>query len=524
MPLLTINDFAESGLNSDLPPWLLPNGAITYGVNFRINNGKVSNFGSYEDWNEPAGAASSFYPGYGLRVAGSSDFIIVAGRTAVYVFDGSAFHDISNASATYTDIVTDGELDWTGTLIGKIPVINNPLSPPEYWDPQGTGTLMQDLPFVTSVSTWRSLSYTCKAMRSHKNFLIAMNLTESTTDYIDTYRWSHPADTNGLPFTWDETDPTNLAGKASLGGDGGNIIDGRTLRDSFAIYSETAIDILDYTGDAFVFNRREMSSTTGLLARRAIAEVRGTHFILADGDIISNDGNRIQSIIHKRIRQRLVSNMQADAYLRSFAVTNSAEKEVWFCVPENGSTHPNVAYVYNWKDDSWSIKDIPPIAHAVYAPRATPSDTWNTVIGTWSTILGAWGSRQRTPNDDTIIGIENDPTVINVLDNIETATGTFETIIERTNLKLTTDESINTLNRIYPRIEGTGVVTIKVGSQDYPDGPVTWKTGQSFDPTTDRKLDVRATGKLHCWSISSTTSARWSLSSMDFEFVSDGVR
>ena len=523
MTMLTINDFATPGINSDLSPWLLPNGAITSGENFRIQNGKIGNFGNYEDWSSPGGAASSFKPGFAIRVPAASDYILIAGRTAVYAFDGISFFNISNALG-YAGIGVDQELDWTGSMLGRIPVINNPQIYPEYWEPQNTSQLMQDLPFVNGFSTWRGLGYHCKSMRSHKNFLIAMNLQEGVSELKDSYRWSHPADTNSIPFTWDETDPTNLAGKASLGGDGGEIIDGKSLRDAFAIYSETAIDILDYTGDSFVFNRRELSSTTGLLSRRALTEVKGSHFVLADGDIIRNDGNTITSIIHKRLQKRLAANMQTDAYLRSFALNNVSRKEVWFCVPEGGSNYPNVAYVYNWIDDSWSIKDVPPIAHATYAPRAEPSETWATIAGTWATVSGVWGSRKRTPNDDNVIGIENSPTVINILDDVASATGTFQTIIERTNLKFTDDESSNTLNTIYPRIEGNVTLSIQVGAQDFPDGPITWDIAQNFNSATDVKLDVRATGKLHCWRIISNISAQWWLSSMDFVYVSDGIR
>lgn len=523
MSILTINNFAKSGLNSDLPPWELPNGTFTDGYNFRISNGKVGNFGNYEDWNTPVGGASTFKPGYGIRVPGSSDFIVLAGNSAVYVFDGSVLTDISNASG-YAGIGVDQELDWTGALLGRIPVINNPQSFPEYWSPQSISQVMQDLPFVSGTSTFRSLNYSCKVMRAHKTFLIAMNLNEAGTEELDAYRWSHSADTNSLPFTWDSDDVTNLAGKASLGGDGGQIIDGKSLRDAFAMYSENAIDILDYTGDSFVFKRRELSSTIGLLSRRALAEVKGSHFFLADGDIVKNDGNQIISAIHNRLQKRLTANMETDSYLRSFAVQNVFKKEVWFCVPEGGASHPNVAYVYNWKDDSWSIKDIPPIAHAIYAPRAEPSDTWATIVETWATVSGVWGSRKRTPTDDNVIGIENSPTVINILDDVESATETFETIIERTNLKLTDGESINTLNEIYPRIEGNVVVSIQVGAQEFPDGPVTWGVAQNFDSSIDRKLSVRATGKLHCWKIISSIPTQWWLSSMGFKFVSDGIR
>jgi len=98
-------------------------------------------------------------------------------------------------------------------------------------------------------------------MRSHKQFLFALGLNEGGTIIPDGVRWSSPADITGIPETWDELDTTNFAGITTLGGDGGNIIDGVSLRDSFVVYRESGITVFDYVGGQFVWKSmsRELS-------------------------------------------------------------------------------------------------------------------------------------------------------------------------------------------------------------------------------------------------------------------------
>ena len=533
MPILTINDLALGGINSDISPWELDSKFITSGMNFRILNNKIASFGGYETWDTDT---NDFFPGYMQYVPGNTDYWLLAGREGVYVFDGSTFHDISNVTAgSYTSIGTDQELNWTGCRLGRIPIINNPQHHPEFWSPQNTSTMMQDLPFVSGTSTWESLGYSCQVMRAHKNHLIAMNMNEGGTDYFDTLRWSHPADSNSLPFTWDETEPTNLAGRHALGGDSGSIIDGLSLRDAFAVYSESAINIMDSTHDSFVFRFREMSSTVGLLAKRCISEVKGTHFFLGDGDIIANDGNAIKSLIHKRLRRRLTANMSADYYDRSFSVINTAMKEVWFCVPEDGATHPNIAYIYNWRDDTWALRDLPNISHAAYGARSTPPNIWGGppeevptpsgtgIQGTWAEQTGTWGTNARTPLDDFVMGVQADGSIVQ-LDGITVNEGSTASTIERSDFALEGHSKVTTIRTIYPHMEGTKPVEIRFGAQQFAGGPILWKPAVTFTPGVDRKVDIRSTGELHAWRVSSTEPGNWKFSGMDIDYVIDGER
>jgi hypothetical protein len=537
---LVIGNIGNKGLSTDPLPWELPPEFLTFGANFRIFAGSIRTSGGKADWST---APAPFYPGHVIHVgATSGDYWLVCGRGeatpangTVYAFDGQTWTDVSS-SGGYAGVGLDDELLWTSCMLGQIPIINNPQHYPEYWSPQSPGQLMQPLQFDPT-STWQDKGYTFKVIRSHRNYLFALNLLEGVTEFPDSFRWSHIADINGLPPTWDETDQAFLAGKAALGGDGGAIIDGESMRDAFCIYSENSIDMLDYTNDEFVWRRRELSATVGLLSRNAMVEVKGQHFFLADGDIVVNDGNRIESIAHNRIRRQLNARVSVDYYNRSYAVRNDSLKEVWFCVPEEDAKYPNVAYIYNWKDNSWAIRQIPyiedaagtavsGIAYAGYGSQADPTRRWDdfTDLETWDSQTQVWGSSERTPLDDTVVGCDPLVSKLVLLDPSGTPDDDIQTRIERTDFPLEGQDNVTTITRVYPHVQGTLPMSFQFGSQDFAGAPIRWKPPIVFDPDQDRKIDVRTTGELHCWRVDSIGKNNWQMSGMTFEYENSGKR
>jgi len=520
--VLEVHNIGLKGLSTDPAPWALPPEFITYGVNFRIFTGSIIASGGVEKWSD---APINFNPALPFHVGSTSgDYWLVMGRSGIYSFDGSTWTDVSSILG-YGNIGIDQELLWTACSMGAIPVVNNPQAQPEFWAPQQPAQVMQPLMF-DATETWTDKGYSAQIFRSHKNFLFALNLTEGGTEFKDSFRWSHPADINGLPPTWDETDQAFLAGKAALGGDGGEIIDGQSLRDSFCIYSEDSIDVLDYTNDEYVWRRRELSATIGLLSRNCIVEVKGAHFILSNGDIIRNDGNKIESIAHDRIRRSLSATIDINNYNRSYAVRNDSIKEIWFCIPEVGEEYPTLAYIYNWADDSWATRQLDPnIAMANYGSQSEPTLQWDQypVESTWNISAGPWGSSQRTPIDDTIIGANSLTGTLYIMDP-GTPDGSFNTVIERTDYPLVSDRQVTTITRVYPHIQGQGTVSIEFGSQDYPGAPVRWQPFVAFNPATTRKIDLRTTGELHAWRFKSIGQEGWRLSGFKVEYEMAGLR
>jgi hypothetical protein len=75
------------------------------------------------------------------------------------------------------------------------------------------------------------------------------------------------------------------------------------------------------------------------------------------------------------------------------------------------------------------------------------------------------------------------------------------TIFEKTNWALDGQIEVKTLTRIYPHLtvianSGPGEALLYVGVHDFNNSAVRWNDAITFDPISDRKIDVRATGEL----------------------------
>jgi hypothetical protein len=507
-------------LNTDIDPMELGPNDYTNAQNFVIRNSKVQSLNSYTLVATPP---VNFFAGQIIFVNSSAGlFYLLCGRTKVYAYDGASWGDVSSVSG-YAALGTNDELLWNSCKLGNIPIINNIQVFPEYWSPQAIGQVMQPLKF-DAINTWSAKGYHTKVVRSHNNFLFALGLTEGGVDLPTTYRWSHPADTNGLPYTWDETDLAAVAGKASVSGGGGAIVDGLTLRDSFCIYSESAINILDYVGGTYIWQRRTLSYTHGLLSASAVVEALGSHYFMSAGDIMVNDGNSIKSLLTQKLRTKFIGQLSTTNAKYSFAVLNQITKEIYFCYPSTGSLVPDKALIYNYDTGKIGFRDIANGAtDAAFGPTLSSPSTWSAAVDTWTTIAGPWGTSTQSTINNTLNFTEN---VASAIYNLESPTigDALNTIIERTNLSIGGLDTIVSIQRVYPRIRSTGYVLIYIGSQNYLNGPVTYKQPILFNASTDRKIDIRSTGKLHAWRVVSVADTPFTLEGLDIEYTTNGLR
>jgi len=396
-------------LNTDLHPWDLPSSSFDVGINFSIRDGKVIATGSHEN----IGVTTAPYVGFtklSYLQKNSLHYYVASGSDRAYLYDGNVWSDISSADrAAAGDLSVD---TWTDCKSGFNLVVNCPQHFLEYWTGDN-GTLMQPLNF-TPGKTWRQMNYKTNVIRSHKDFLFALGLMENGQEFPYAYRWSHPADTNGLPFSWDEADLATIAGKESIGGDFGPIVDGLSMRDSFCIYTERSVHILDYTGDEFVFRRRLLSQSHGLLATNCVVEAVGKHYFITENDIVVNDGNSLMSILTTKLKA-LFATVNPAAYKTSFACANPITTELWFCMPELGYTYPSFAIVYNWVTGTFSIRDLVgklgsalvkgKLSSIVFGADMPDPLPWDEDTPAWDTVANSWNEVSYSPFANAFYGI-----------------------------------------------------------------------------------------------------------------------
>lgn len=516
MPTLNITKYPVAGIIADVNAVELGESYLTHVSNARMSNGGITPTGGYKHLEDlDAGIVPQYIQP--VTTPSSSGWIIACeSDILMYKTVGSTSikpSDTMHVSAPY---------DWSGVNLSSIPIINHEAIGPHYLGASESKLL--PLPW-SSGKTWSEMHQSCKFIAAHKQYLFALGLTDNNKEIPDGVRWSSPADVGDIPATWDPIDTTNVAGLVTLGGTGGAIVSGLSLRDSFVVYRTNGISIFEYVGGIYVWRIRHLSSNVGLISPHGVVDVNGTHYFISDGDIYMNDGNTVHSIANDRIRSRL-NAVSKSSYRSAFAIHHQQKKEVWFCLPI-GDTKPKFAYIYNYEYDSWMMRDFDCINAAIGTLTAEDS-IWDNSHEEWNASNKTWYDNATSPYDTSMLGIRQVGTgyslfIIDVPVGFNTEA--FSTIIERTDIPIGGIGVVNTIQRIYPRVTGNSNISIQLGCQFEPGGPVYWKPPVLFEPNKDRKVDVRSTGSLHAYRITSTDStANFILTGLDFEYVEAGTR
>ena len=517
---IPVNTVGALGVINDRKPHELPLQAWSDSRNMRFRDGFAEKF-----LGESLFDATSIDPYWLLPVPTATSFYwLVAGLTKVHSLTGGVETDITRTVGG--DYGATAQLNWTGCVFNGIPVINNGVDEPQMWTPVSGAQPLQAL------SNWPA-STTCRALRAFRNFLVAGDVVKSGTRYRQMVKWSHPAGIGALPSSWDETDPTKDAGEWPLAETGGSIIDFSALRDLNIIYKDDSVYKMQYVGGEFVFKFSNLTKFVGILSRRCMTEYQpGYHAFMGQSDLLRHDGQQVVSLLEKRMRRWLEANLDPTYYERSFVFTNQLQKEVWFCFPAAGNQFPSLAIVWQWADDTLTVRELNNMSHAANGILNSVDDTWDSDTGIWDDDTSVWDALTYNPAALNIVAAFPEAAMLRAVDFTNQINGTNMTAyLERTGLgiplKLDSPPDFTTkkfFSELWPRLEGTdgGVVNISVGVQDSIDGAVTWKAPQSFVIGTTEKIEADISGRLLAVRFESSTDVEWRLHGYEVVVTKDG--
>ena len=520
MKQLRVQNLGGLGVNEDLNPISLPPEQWTVMSNVRSDRGRVRNFAGHKTVTACAG---TFY--YLLPVQGTTAYYwYFCSGTAISEWDGSTCTDVTRAAGAtpYTATATDR---WNGGVLHGIPVLNNGKDSPQFIQTPGTGDFTDMI--WTGSTTWTTQGVTAKVIRPYRNFLIALDTTESGSRDPHVFRWSDAADPGSMPASWDETDATNLSGKTTLSDTNGFLVDCLPLGQDLIVYKEDAIYRVSYVGPPNVFRFDLVSNTYGMRAQGCAVDIGGAHVVLSHNGVYIHNGSSITPLAYGKVSESLFGDLSATNYERAFLVSNPLQYEVWIVYPdESSTTFANKAVVHNHKDDTWTRRSIPSetanISLGVDIETAANA-TWGGIGGTWGSQTGVWGQRTYNPTILTLHGVAE--ASFYKFDVDQDFAGVSPTCrAERTSMPLGGTNTVQTITAVYPEMRSTGTIDIYVGSQFYPRESVTWSGPFTFDPNSDVKVDCLVTGALFGVRFQTVNSTEWQLTGYTLEYEEAGLR
>ena len=414
-------------------------------------------------------------------------FWVYPSQAGIGAFDGANHFDIT--PALYTGA---GPGYWTAQNLNNLPIINNSIDPPLYWNgnPANICLPMPGWPAGTTAG-W---------MRSFKYMAIAGDIKGPAGDFENQVLWSEAVDPGQVPQSWTAA-PDNAAGDNILAATPGSVVDGVALRDNFVLLKNHSMYLMSLVGGQFIFSFRKLFITTGVLTRNCAKEYKGKLFVFTDGDVIMTDGHDIVSIAERKVRRTIFNEMSADYYQTSFMAIWPAEDELWCCYPTAGATVPNKAAVYNLITGHWGFRELPNVAFAqtgLITDDAAPR-TWATMNEQWKAITWRWDETGlRAIADSLIMATPSPPQILAVGEIDDTDPVIIQGIIAKDSFPLEDWDNVKTITEIWPILVGQrgGQINVRVGSQMRENDPITWGPSKPFVFGSGEKLSVNATGRL----------------------------
>jgi hypothetical protein len=543
MPNLPVRDLGGSGIVSDLHPFDLPPNALSAGVNVRFDNRKITRAPVHREVYQ---FPSDFDPAYLFSippVTEGNDAIVAVGDTgSIYTVTGGP--TLTDVSPPDPHVITT-DTPWSHSFLGSIAYLNQKDGVP-LMKGQGDATF---LPLTAWPSTYR-----CLAMRGYKDFLIALGVSKGGTEYPTMVKWSDFATFGAPPQTWDTTETTNSSGENIINEMRTPIVDGMTLRDSFVIYCQNEVWIMDYIGGNFMFRFRKLYDRAGSINLNCVVQVDGMHYVFDQNDIYAHDGATKTSIAQGKVKDFIFDNLDFSKRRLCFVSHDPILSEIHFNYPSTddrtgfagATTGCNRQAVYHYPSGRWTFYDAPNVTAVGYGtlPQGDPYSSFSalTFADVASEDFQVPDQVQRSytlfaSRKDASLGITQsritglDRMVGGGLSAPVCTEALKPCVAERVGLDLDELEvplpGYKVIHTLYPQlgIKGGDPVSFQFGATDVVEAEVAFGDALTFDPSASTKVDTgRVAGRYLAWRMTYTGSGDFSFSGFDANVVARGRR
>lgn len=508
MPIVPVRGVGSVGVISDVEPQDAPILAWTDSNNVRFSHGKVSRYSipkhvlsTYQYSKVP----TAIFEGGGLE--GDGYLVTCFSDGTMEQLNGEVITDVTPTGTLGTSVH-----HFTQTQLGGVTYASRLVDVPVYRNTPSDGAF-------APIPGW-SVNDRCYALRSYKDFLVALHVVKSGVTYQAMVKWSDAAQFGAPPSNWDYLDDASLAGETVLNDATGPILDGKSLGRSFFIYGSEQVWRMDYVGGSFVFDFDEVFSDRGVISQNCVETQGSLHYVFGQEDIYMHDGVTPRSLVDGRNSERIFGEINREEAHRCFVYHDEYHKEIVFAYPSNGddvvwrledTLGCNKAYVYNYRDGTGYFIDLPGVLDYALFSQVT-AVTWATLDG-WDQQDATWASFQgKRPSSVVLCSTGNGTKVARPYIMDDLAKGrvpnthdpdlVWPAYAEKEFIDL--DElgaqiyGNKQINGIYPQCFVTNpqdTISFDIGATPNVNFAITYSDTLTLSPWSDEKADTRVNGK-----------------------------
>ncbi len=552
MQLVPVENIGMMGVNTDVPAWQLPPNVWSDSNNVRFDDLSVrKSQGLKEVFDE-----TTYNPMYLETYQSGSDtgtMWLSFSTSHIEVWDGSKWTEIRPASGL-NPIGLNSPGQWQTTKLGSLVYATNGIDPPIYWEGDPSKRF-EFIPDWTSSDSSPHKYGAVQTLAGFKSFLWAGNVFVDTDDVGATPNrnfgrsvyWSNMTNFY-TPPKWDielESD----AGFYELLDSMGEVQHMQQLRESMMIYKSDSIIVSTFIGAPFMFTFQTISPEIGVLCKNAVADFPGGHWFVGRSDCYVNNGQTIETKLTNRVQSEMFRDIDGDYAVNTYCVTDWANNEIWTCYPSVGNSRPNRALIWNYKNDTFSFRDLfSKTSHIKYGVAPVQSGVqWggdipvgdevgpppmemstNYYTGTWDGSTDSWGTQSYDDTVEHLVWTESEGKQLQRHESGNLILGSaMPTLIERTGIDLGDPSTVKYVSAVYPKMwtsSSDATFNVWTAHQMNTEDAVTWEGPKVFNPDTMNKISVRTSGKFFGIRMESNGDFDWLLSGLEWETATSGRR
>jgi len=580
MPLIPVENVGAGGLITDFKPYQLQPNQWSGAMNVEFTDGSITKIDGYKE----VMATCPIEPWHlGTYQEHDSDgkqerdgfYWLAFGIEEIYVYGKGEWknvtrgYDPDDPSSIQKYNTLEGS-DWKVAQSGAILLATNGVDTPQYWELDEENKVSVDNPFIDlpnwlTNNTPEETDLNCQTLSGFKNHIIATAITRKQDNSVleeeqnRMVKWSTPHGHYAVPSSWDVLNPDLDAGEYELLDTRGPIVDTLAMGEVFMVYKTDSVVMMNYVGTPWIFSFKTLDPDTGILAKGAVTEFPGGHFFVSHADCHVNNGQTISPILTGKVRDQMFNDMNGVWYNRIFCVTQPHYNEVWACYPTSESDYCNKAMVWNYKDNTFSFRELPDVTDIKPGVAVILTDeqkdqgsnvTWENSDETWilprpdpyappghgtGTIEFPWGAWTTEPwgamSYRNVVShlVFASPERIKLYRERAGQMNDDEPMrayVERTGIDFGDPSSVKHLRAVWPKVDtsGTEPIDVYTGYQMSTDTAVTWDGPFKFYPETQSKVSTRTTGKFIAIRFETKEDAHWTISGLELEFQPSGRR
>lgn len=230
----------------------------------------------------------------------------------------------------------------------------------------------------------------CKALKSFKNYLFIANTTEGGTSYPGRLRWSGIEDPHAWPTAnYMDLDPN----------DGDFIVGMDILGDYLVVFKERKIYAISYIGGMYLFTSELRVDGRGCVSPQSLTSIRNDLIFLAEDGFYQFTGHDIKEISYGIKPYILDINPSNKSIVQSAPLEE--KNQLWFIAPSGDSDTCNVAFVYDYNQENWTINSLDLSALGFY--YVTDDLTMADLTNAWNTYTISWDDKFTLANTSVLI-------------------------------------------------------------------------------------------------------------------------